>query len=64
VALLGVFPGLYSGTPTLSFGRCCEPNSPPGGAISVVFSGDPFIDIVCKQYDDSNQIINSIGNFN
>jgi len=49
VSLLGVFPALLSDAPTLSSGRCCEPNRPPGGAILVVFGGDLFVDIVCEQ---------------
>ena len=48
VSLFGVFPAILSDAPTLSSGRCCEPNRPPGGAILVVFGGDPFIDIVCE----------------
>ena len=49
VYYLGVFPALLYGAPTLSSGRCCEPNSPPVEAILVVFSRDPFVDIVCEQ---------------
>ena len=48
MSLLSIFPALLSDAPTLSSGRCCEPNRPPSGAISVVFGGDPFIDIVCE----------------
>jgi len=47
--ILGVFPALSSDAPTLSSGRCCDPNSPPVGAILVVFGGYPFVDIVCEQ---------------
>jgi hypothetical protein len=47
--LLGVFPALLSDPPILSSGDCCKPNSQLVGAILVVFSGDPFVDIVCEQ---------------
>jgi len=49
VSLLGVFPVLVSGVPTLSSGHCSEPNSPPVGAILVLLGGDPFVHIVCEQ---------------
>jgi hypothetical protein len=48
VSLLGVFPASLSDSPTLSFGRCCEPNSLLVGAILVVLGRDPFVDIVCE----------------
>jgi len=35
--------------PQWSSGCCCEPDSRPTEAILVVFSGDPFVDIVWKQ---------------
>jgi len=63
VFLIGVFPALLSDAPTMSSGHCYEANSPQAGAILVVIGGDLFVDIVCKQTDDSNQIFNSIGNF-
>jgi len=49
VTSLGAFPASSSHAPTLSSGRCCEPNGPSAGAILVVFGGDPFVDIVCEQ---------------
>jgi len=61
VSLLGVFPASLSDASTLSSGRCGEPNSPPVGAIEVVFCRDPFVDIACEQKDSSKKIINAIG---
>jgi hypothetical protein len=34
-----------------------------GGAGVIVFSGDPFINIVYEQYNKSNPIINAIFDF-
>jgi hypothetical protein len=61
--LLGVFPALLYDATTLSSGCCCEPNNPPGGAILVDFSGDPFVDIGCEQTGGSKQIVIAMGNF-
>ena len=54
--LLGVFPALFSDAPTLPSVCFCEPNWPPSGARLVVFSGDLFVDIVCEQQIDVNQV--------
>jgi hypothetical protein len=56
VSLLDVYPALLSDAPTLSSGRFCEPNRPPGGAVVVVFAGDPFVNIVCEQKKVVNQL--------
>ena len=49
MSLLGVFPAVLSDAPSLPSGHYCEPNSPPDGAMLVVFGGDPFVDIVYEQ---------------
>ena len=49
MSLISVFSALLYDAPTLSSGRWCELNSPPVGAIVLVFGGDPFVDIVCEQ---------------
>ena len=56
MSLLGVFPILLSHAPTLSSGRCSVANSPPVGAILVVFGGDPCFHIICEQKMVVNQI--------
>jgi len=64
LTLLGVFPALLSDAPTLSSGRCCEPDTgPPVGARVHVFGGDPFGDIVCERQDVCKRIINSFAHF-
>jgi len=47
VSLLGALGELLSDARTSYSGRSGEPNSPPVGAIVVVFSGDPCCTVAC-----------------